>query len=175
MRKEERIKTKHLYILLPARDVWSEPWRVTDRKSGGELGSLSFHGRETGGTVSLSLAVNTPYLEELLESVTEWAFWEKNVYTVSVATDDEIALSVLKKLRFKKAEDGVFLLEKPKSMYLALGMAAGLCVGMSVGAAVQNDLNMGIALGLLIGGGIGAVCDALEKRHRKQVKREKSI
>ena len=181
------IKTANLFIT-PQFDsdkhkgVWSAPWLIELREGKekkGVIGKAEFGGIPVKGDVSLSLAIddkykNNGYATEVLKSLVEFAFMQKDVYEIhaDVDTENDAAVKVLNRLGFvfrtgdRKTEH--YSIIKPPTVWAGVYLVIGIVTGLALGIVFANVL-VGFLAGIIIAIFSGAVLDTKAKEHRERV------
>ena len=164
----------------PEDRLWYAPWRISLKAEPQTvIGDAGFKGTPQRGAVEIGYGLEEAYrgqgyMTEAARALSEWAFYQKDVYLLyaETAPDNAASQRVLKKLGFVPCGEGEegprFLLEKQPTSFLAIYLCIGMSVGMSLGVA-QGNMTMGMCLGMPLGLCLGLALDRQEKVHRAEV------
>lgn len=181
----EELKTAYQEMLdgcirNPENRLWYTPWKISVKGNiEVMIGDLCFKGPQSKGIVEIGYGMvpgyeGQGYMTEAAKTLIDWAFLQKDVYTIRAETEENNTASqrVLEKLGFVRngaGEEGpLFFLKKPTTSFMAIYMCLGLSIGLSMGISMGNmtiGMLMGMSVGMLMGMGI----DSGERKHRKEI------
>ena len=140
------------------------------------IGIFRFSGKPQNGRVVLSyekkVDLKPIYYMELLRKICEWAFSQKDLYSIQMSAPDVETREMLLKLSFKE-EDGCFVLHKEKETQMLTCLGIGLALGLTLGGCFDIEL-VGSCIGLVAGYFTGRTLDNREKIHRRIVEKRNS-
>lgn len=160
-------------------DVWSCDWVITSRDDKEQMGTVSFAGEKTLGTVPIRIELIQKYRDrgigtEVIRMMVDWAFLHKNVYEVTAVTEHENdrCINALQKAGFvfrdKVGKEETYSIKKPKSNWTGLYIIIGFITGLILGIVLENSW-LGMAMGIVAGVVAGAILDSGIRKDREKV------
>lgn len=160
--------------------LWYTPWKISVKGNiDTMIGDLCFKGPQKKGIVEIGYGMISDYeghgyMTEAAKAAIDWAFLQKDVYTIRAETTEgnKASQRVLEKLGFIRngvgAEGSLFFLQKPITSFMAINLCLGLSIGISMGVSTGN-MTIGMLIGMTIGMLVGMGFDSTERKHRKEI------
>ena len=154
----------------PDNRLWHTPWKMVLKKERKRIGDLSFKGPPKDDAAEIGYGIdpayeNQGYTTEAAKAMLDWAFQSDELFFIEAEAeaDNAASLRVIEKLGMKQygmGEEGPrFVVEKPKSSWLAVYMCFGLAIGLSLGNLLFDNMSVGMCIGLVLGAAVGASLD----------------
>ncbi len=168
----------------PENRVWCAPWKMVLTDSHESVGDLCFKGPVKNHAVEIGYGVlseheSNGYASEALQSMTQWAFSQKDVVFVEAETtpDNRASQRVLEKCGFvpdgTTGEEGPrFVLERPLTNWSPIYMLFGMSIGMAIGH-FQNQVLWGMAIGMSLGVLVGLLLNNSAKKNRDALRQQR--
>lgn len=173
------IKTTNLTIS-PTNDEkkWDEPWNIKLVAEDKVIGTISFAGEKSLGTIPVWIHIDDAYQDkgygtEALKQVVKFIFRIKSVFEITAIIDreNEKCAKVLKKASFVLREADrrteKYSIVKQKTNWTGVYIVIGLIVGFIL-AAIMPYKWVGLAIGLCVCIPIGIAQDSNENKIRAQ-------
>lgn len=167
----------------PENRIWYAPWKMTLKDSQEFIGDLCFKGPVKNHSVEIGYGIQPEYeghgyTTEALQSLTKWAFGQKDVVFVEAETapDNKASQRVLEKCGFvpdgTTGEEGPrFMLESPLTNWSPIYMLFGMSIGMSFGQ-MHGQMLYGMAIGMSLGVLAGILINNSAKKERETLRQQ---
>lgn len=163
----------------PENAQWHTYWRIKLKDTGAEIGGVCFKGAPNKRhEIEIKYFIDEQhsqkgYATEALKVMSDWAFYQKDVYFIRAETDDggDAYKRVLEKCKYLPAKDGdgrVYEREKSASYWLGAYLCIGLSIGLTMGTLLGN-MAIFMCFSTAFGITVGAILDAADKKLRKRV------
>lgn len=168
----------------PESRIWYAPWKMALKDGSDYIGDLGFKGPVKNHAVEIGYGVlpeyeNHGYTTEALQTMTQWAFGQKDVVFVEAeaAPDNKASRRVLEKCGFVPdgtvGEEGPrFVLESPLTNWSPIYMLFGMSIGMSIGSLLGQML-WGVAIGMSLGFLLGLPLNESTKKSREALRQQR--
>ncbi len=152
---------------------------IDKTKSLTSIGKLFFHGPQEAGSVEISIYIdkeyqNSKYGTRALKVITDWAFYQRNVYEINAHFDDQNSAAINAftnagyVFRENVSHTERYSITKDPTSWRGLYMIIGVWVGCII-AMIINHIIIGVLVGIFLGFALGFWLDSQDLKRREEV------